>query len=72
MAAACTLGAYTGRAYPSLHLPPLHPHTAGAAKLVFRPILSPAEGTKHGESLNSFELQFAHISREQQLSYSLG
>src|SRR5882724_11317087 len=47
MAAACALCAYTGRACSSLHLPPLHAHTAGTAKFVFLPILSPAEGTKH-------------------------
>src|SRR6202011_3707960 len=51
MAAACARCAYTGRACPSLHLPLLHAHTAGAAKFISRPILSPAEGTNHGESL---------------------
>jgi hypothetical protein len=51
MSALCALYAGTGLLCPSLGLPPLQTHTAGAAKFVFRAILCPAKGTKHGEPL---------------------
>ncbi len=46
MATPCALCA-SGLVAPSLRLPPFQPHTARAAKFIFRTIFSPAEGTKH-------------------------
>ncbi len=61
MAAPCALCA-SGLVAPSLRLPPFQPHTARAAKLIFRTILSPAESTKHEDPLNSFERRLTHLS----------